>query len=218
MEIIALNAKNCVSVLTSALQELYLCSVEQDEVQRDALVISQMRPRWICVLIQCLRGSFVAEVHPQSRPPPLLPTSGLMLTRHIGNIDSLPRLKWKERGLGFHLHLISNKLQKQFGHFARVKDSTAGATAGGHTGSQKCGSQVQKPLLDKKWGNRGLSWGKELLEVLWSRDFNKTSLSLAVVTPVSTATPLIFAHVSRSSPKHLVRLLPSWFFFPLKTI
>lgn len=55
--------------------------------------------------------------------PPLPPPRGLTLTRHIGNIDSLPLLKWKERGLGFHLHSISNKLQKHFGHFARVKDS-----------------------------------------------------------------------------------------------
>lgn len=129
MEIIALDAKNCVSVLTSALQELYLCSMEQDEVLRDALVILQMWLRWVCVLIQCLRGSFVAEVHRQSRPsvpvwpPPLLTPCGLMLTRHIGNIDSLPLLKWKERGLGFHLHSISNKLQTPFGDFARVKDS-----------------------------------------------------------------------------------------------
>lgn len=42
MEIIALDAKNCVSVLTFALQELYLCSVEQDEVLHEALLILQM--------------------------------------------------------------------------------------------------------------------------------------------------------------------------------
>lgn len=42
MEIIALGVKNCVSVLTSALQELHLCSVEQDEVLHDALVLLQM--------------------------------------------------------------------------------------------------------------------------------------------------------------------------------
>lgn len=204
MEIIALDAKNCVSVLTFALQELYLCSVEEDEVLHDALLILQMCPRWVCSLIQCLRGSFVD-------------------LRHIGNIDLLPLLKWKERGFGFHLHSISNKLQKWFGHFARVKDSRGRiltqepqleATGDFRSVGVKCRNRCWIKS-EATWGCLGLRscWrccGLEILikpllplPWLWWRWFPQQL-------------HLLFAHMSRSSPKHLVRLLHSWLFFPLK--
>lgn len=144
-------------------------------------------------------------------------------TRHIGNIDSLPLLKWKERGSGFHLSSISNKLQKRFGHFARVKDSRGQiltqepqleATQEFRRVGVKCRNRcwIKSEVL---WGCPGLRscWRcyslemliKPLLPWLWWRRF-----------PQQLHLLLIIAHVSRSCPKRLVRLLH--FPFPLKSI